>query len=402
MRRKGKAKMPEKIPLAERIAGLQAEFQQAYGSPPEVIVRAPGRVNLIGEHTDYNDGYVLPIAIDRSVLATASMRTDQTVRLQAIDFRSQVSFSLDHIAHAEHQHRRWSNYQRGVALVLQERGFELPGIDAAFTSDVPIAAGLSSSAAVEVAIAVTWQTFAGFELSRPDLALLCQRAENTFVGVNCGIMDQFICALGQENAALLIDCRTLDYKPVPIPEDLAVVVMDTGKRRGLTDSAYNTRRAECEEGARLLGAHLPGIAALRDVSVAQFERYADALPSGVRKRCRHVIGENQRVLDGIAALGRGDAQPFGKLMDASHRSLRDDYEVSCPELDAMVEAAWDAPGVLGARMTGAGFGGCAVALVDRTQAEAFSQQVSAVYEKATGLVPSLYVCRAEAGAGVVH
>jgi galactokinase len=251
-------------------------------------------------------------------------------------------------------------------------------------------------------MAVTWQTLAGFELSRPELALLCQRAENTFVGVNCGIMDQFISALGQGNAALLIDCRSLAYRPVSLPEGVVVIVMDTKKQRGLADSAYNTRRAECEEGVRTLRAYLPGISALRDVSVVELERHAGELPANVRKRCQHVVGENQRVLDGIEALERSDATTFGRLMDASHRSLRDDYEVSCAQLDAMVEAAWEAPGAIGARMTGAGFGGCAVALVRAAQAEAFTQRVATAYEKATGLTPSLYVCTAEAGASVVH
>lgn len=392
--------MSEKTPFSQRVESLKAAFSQRYGSPPEVIVRAPGRVNLIGEHTDYNDGYVLPVAIDRSVLLAASVRADRTVRLRALDFDAQVTFSLDNILHADHQ--RWSDYQRGVATVLQERGFRLPGVDAAFSSDVPIGAGLSSSAAVEVSAAVMWQTVAGLDVSRPELALLCQRAENTFVGVNCGIMDQFISALGQEGTALFIDCRTLDHRPVSIPEGFAVIIMDTAKQRGLADSAYNTRRAECEEGVRLLRARLPDIEALRDVSVPDFEQYAGELPLNVRKRCRHVIGEDQRVLDGIEALARGDAALFGRLMDESHRSLRDDYEVSCAELDAMVEAAWQAPGVVGARMTGAGFGGCAVALVQAEYAPSFTDQVAAAYQETTGLAPSLYVCTPEGGTSVVH
>ncbi len=389
-----------KIPLSERIAALKAEFARQYGTQPEVIVRAPGRVNLIGEHTDYNEGYVFPIAIDRSVLVAASTRADRTVRLHAADFRAQDSFSLDHIAHA--RTRRWSNYQRGVAAVLEERGFRLPGVDVAFSSDVPIGAGLSSSAAVEVSMAVTWQKLTGFDLDRPDLALLCQRAENTFVGVNCGIMDQFISALGQENAALFIDCRTLDYRPAALPAGVAVVIMDTRKQRGLADSAYNTRRAECEQGVRILSTHLADIKALRDVSVADLQLYADELPDNVRRRCRHVVGENQRVLDGIEALAQGDAAAFGDLMNASHVSLRDDYEVTGFELDTMVEAAWGAPGVIGARMTGAGFGGCAVALVEANQAGIFGEQVVTAYRERTELEPSLYVCTAEAGAGVVH
>ena len=392
--------MTKKQPLGERLTALKSDFGLTYDKQPELVIRAPGRVNLIGEHTDYNDGYVLPIAIDRSVLIAASMRTDRTVRLRAADFDAQVSFSLDNIEYVEQQ--KWSNYQRGVAAVLQERGFRLPGVDLVFTSDVPIGSGLSSSAALEVAMAVTWQTLAGFELSRPDLALLCQRAENSFVGVNCGIMDQFISALGHENAALFIDCRTLEYKTVSLPERLALVVMDTAKQRGLADSAYNTRRAECEEGVRLLGNRLPGIKALRDVSVNAFERHAGELPANVHKRCRHVVGENQRVLDYIAALEQDDAGKVGALMNASHCSLRDDYEVSCAELDAIVEAAWAAPGVVGARMTGGGFGGCAVALVEQAHSDAFVARVAPAYEKTTGLKPNLYICQAKAGAGVVH
>lgn len=394
-------------PLAHRVTHLKDGFAARYGAPPEIVVRAPGRVNLIGEHTDYNDGYVFPIAIDRSVLVAASPRTDRTVRLYAADFGRRTRFSLDHIVHSEGE--RWSNYQRGVATVLQERGFQLPGLDAAIASDVPIGAGLSSSAAVEVAMAVTWQALSGFDLERTELALLCQRAENTFVGVNCGIMDQFISALGREAAALFIDCRTLAHEPVPLPDGVVVVIMDTKVQRGLAGSAYNTRRAECEEGVRLLRAHLPAIEALRDVPPDLFQRYADELPEPVRQRCRHVIYENQRVLDAIDTLRpgsatrqRGPAAIFGELMNASHISLRDDYEVSCPELDAMVEAAWAAPGVVGARMTGAGFGGCAVALVEADQATTFSAQVAAAYESRTGITPSLYLCTAEAGASIVE
>jgi galactokinase len=384
----------------ERIALLKEQFSTQYGVSPELIVQAPGRVNLIGEHTDYNDGYVLPIAIDRSALIAVARRADRTVRLRSIDFGDQVAFSLHEIEYDERH--RWSNYQRGVTVELQKSGIDLPGIDAMLTSDVPVGAGLSSSAALEVSMAVAWQALVGFELPRPDLALLCQRAENNFVGVNCGIMDQFISALGQENSALLIDCRSLAHQAVSLPEGYSVVVMDTKKQRGLADSAYNTRRAECEQGVALLQAHLPGIVALRDVSAAAFERYADRLPDNVRRRCRHVVTEDERTLEGVAALARGDAATFGQLMNASHVSLRDDYEVSCAELDAMVEAAWRAPGVVGARMTGGGFGGCAVALVEQDKAGPFSEQVAREYQRTVDLVPSLYVCSAEAGARVVY
>jgi galactokinase len=288
-----------------------------------------------------------------------------------------------------------------VTVELLKRGLDLPGIDVLLTSDVPVGAGLSSSAALEVSMAVAWQTLVGFEMSRPELAQLCQRAENEFVGVNCGIMDQFISALGVENAALLIDCRSLDYRAVSLPDGVVVVVMDTNKQRGLADSAYNTRRAECEQGVALLQAHLPGIRALRDVSGKEFERYASGLPDNVRRRCRHVVSEDERTLEGVEALSKGDAATFGRLMDASHVSLRDDYEVSCIELDAMVEAAWGTPGVIGARMTGGGFGGCAVALVKDGQAQGFSERVAQKYQRAVDLVPNLYVCSAKAGAQVV-
>jgi galactokinase len=373
------------------------------------VVRAPGRVNLIGEHTDYNDGYVLPVAIDRSILMAAAPRPDRQVVLHALDFDQRAEFSLDDIQHdAQHP---WSNYQRGVAFFLQERGFELTGIDAIITGDIPIGSGLSSSAAVEVAAAYTWQVLSGFSLSRVELALLCQRAENEFVGMKCGIMDQFISALGQRNHALLIDCRTLEHEAVKLgtiarrgsvtPVSATIVVCDTMKRRGLVDSEYNARRRECEEGVRLLQKRLPGIEALRDVSVAQFERYQEDLPEVVRRRCRHVVYENERVLQSIEALKKGDLSTFGRLMNESHVSLRDDYQVSCRELNVMVEAAWQVEGVYGSRLTGAGFGGCTVSLVAGEAIERFRAHVAAEYQAATGVEPQIYVCAVEDGVGEV-
>lgn len=375
--------------------GVRQRFAEVFGRQPAIIVRAPGRVNLIGEHTDYNDGYVLPIAIDRHILVAAAPRHDRQVVLHALDFGETAAFSLDNIE--RDPAKTWSNYQRGVAYFLEERGFKLPGLDAVITGDIPIGSGLSSSAAVEVSMAYTWQALVGFELSRVELALLCQRAENEFVGMRCGIMDQFVCALGQRAHALLIDCRSLEYQPVPIPAGVAVVVADTMKRRGLVDSEYNTRRRECEEGVHILQRHLPNIKALRDVSVAQFAEYEGQLPEKVRQRCRHVIYENERVLRSIAALQAGDLDTFGQLMNESHASLRDDYEVSCTELDIMVEAAWKADGVYGSRMTGAGFGGCTVSLVAEEAVEDFRAQVAAAYQEAIGIVPQIYVCRAEDG-----
>jgi galactokinase len=361
-------------------------------------------VNLIGEHTDYNDGYVLPVAIDRCILMAAAPRPDRQVVLHALDFDQWTEFSLDDIRHDAQ--RPWSNYQRGVAFFLQERGFELPGMNAVISGDIPIGSGLSSSAAVEVAAAYTWQVLSGFSLSRVELALLCQQAENEFVGIKCGIMDQFISALGQRDHALLIDCRTLEHDAVKLgsgessPAPLAtIVVCDTMKRRGLVDSEYNARRQECEEGVRLLRKHLPGIKALRDVSPAQFERYQGDLPEVVRRRCRHIVYENERVLQSVKALKGDDLATFGRLMNESHVSLRDDYQVSCRELNVMVEAAWQVEGVNGSRLTGAGFGGCTVSLVAGEAVERFRAHVAAEYQAATGVEPQIYVCAVEDGVG---
>jgi galactokinase len=378
---------------------IRETFAEVFGGEPATVVRAPGRVNLIGEHTDYNDGYVLPVAIDRSVLVAAAPRDDRQVVIYALDFGESVEFSLDDIEYD--QVNTWSNYQRGVAYFLEERGIRLPGLNAVVVGDVPIGSGLSSSAAIEVSMAYTWQVLAGFRLSRVELALLCQRAENEFVGMKCGIMDQFVSALGQRDHALLIDCRSLDHQPVPLPIGAAIIVADTMKRRGLVDSEYNTRRQECEEGVRILQRYLPQAQALRDVSSDQFVEYEEQLPENVCKRCRHIIYENERVLNSVAALRAGDLNAFGRLMNESHISLRDDYEVSCAELDIMAEAAWKVDGVYGSRMTGAGFGGCTVSLVAEEAIEDFQARVAAGYEAVTSIAPQIYVCRAEHGVGEV-
>ena len=381
------------------IRAIERKFEAVFGTKPAVVVRAPGRVNLIGEHTDYNDGFVLPVAIDRGILMAAAPRDDGRVVLHALDFGQSVEFSLEAIERDEE--KPWSNYQRGVAYFLQERGFKLVGLNACISGDVPIGSGLSSSAAVEVAAAYTWQVLSGFELSRVELALLCQRAENEFVGMSCGIMDQFVSALGHRGHALFLDCRSLDYELIPLPSGAKIVIADTGVRRDLVSSEYNTRRRECEEGVRLLQQYLPHVRALRDVSIAQFETYQGELPNTVRRRCRHVVSENERVLSSVEALRRGDLAAFGRLMNESHRSLRDDYEVSCSELDDMVEAARKVKGVYGSRMTGAGFGGCTVSLVAEEAVEEFRRRVAAEYEAATGLVPRIYVCSAEDGVEAV-
>ena len=385
--------------METQAARTREAFARWFGQVPQIIVRAPGRVNLIGEHTDYNDGFVLPVAIDRQVLVAAGPRSDRTVHLYALDFESQASFSLDDIT--KDQEQRWSNYQRGVAWALQQEGLELAGLEAVITGDVPIASGLSSSAAVEVAMATAWKLLSGFELDSVRMALLCQRAENLFVGANCGIMDQFISVLGRRDHALLIDCRSLGYRLVPLPRGVAIVVADTMKRRGLVDSEYNTRRQECEGGARLLGQHIPGVRALRDVTSDQFAQHAEKLSPVIRRRCRHVISENARVRRAVAALEAGDLGSFGELMVASHRSLRNDYQVSCRELDVMVDAALKVEGVYGSRMTGAGFGGCTVSLVAEESVRDFCEQVEAEYQAAIDVQPQIYACHASDGAGEV-
>jgi galactokinase len=388
--------------MQARLVDIKQKYKEVFGCQPATVVRAPGRVNLIGEHTDYNDGYVLPVAIDRNILMAAAPRPDRQVVLHALDFDQWTEFSLDDIRHDD-QHP-WSNYQRGVAFFLQERGFELRGIDAVISGDIPVGSGLSSSAAVEVAAAYAWQVLSGFPLNRVELALLCQQAENEFVGMKCGIMDQFISALGQRDHALLIDCRTLEHEVVKLgsgessPAPLAtIVVCDTMKRRGLVDSEYNARRQECEEGVRLLRKHLPGIKALRDVSPDQFERYQGDLPEVVRRRCRHIVYENERVLQSVEALKGVDLLTFGRLMNESHVSLRDDYQVSCRELNVMVEAAWQVEGVYGSRLTGAGFGGCTVSLVAGEAVERFRAHVATEYQATTGVEPQIYVCSVEDG-----
>jgi galactokinase len=382
-------------PSSDLASATREAFQQAFGYPPQGLFRAPGRVNLIGEHTDYNDGFVLPMAIDRAVWMAAALRSDRQVRLRAVTLERDDAFTLDGLQPDVEAH--WSNYVRGVLALLERAGHRLQGMDLAYAGDVPIGSGLSSSAAVEVVGATAARHLFGLDISELELAQLCQRAEHEFAGTQCGLMDQLISVAGQEDHALLIDFRHLTWQPIPLPPGMAVVVCDSGKRRGLVDSAYNERRRECEEGARRLG-----VTALRDLDVAAFEAQAGQLPPLLRKRCRHVVYENDRTVRAAEALRRGDASAFGELMNESHASLRDQYEVSCEELDVMAALAQSQPGCSGARMTGGGFGGCVVALVDRDAVEAFSETVATLYERQTLRTPALYVCRASAGAGPVE
>jgi galactokinase len=367
-------------------------FQARYGAAPALVARAPGRVNLIGEHTDYNDGFVLPMAIDRAVWIALRPRTDSRVVIRSLDFEEEREFDLAHLASVGAQ---WIDYVQAVAWVLQKRRRDLQGWEGVAAGDVPIGAGLSSSAALELAAARAFAALGGMPWDAREMALAAQRAENEWIGVQCGIMDQMISASGEEGHALLIDCRTLETRSVPVPADTAVVILDTSTRRGLVDSAYNDRRAHCEMAAAQLG-----VRALRDVDLATFEREQGRLEPLIRRRARHVVTENERTLRAADALRRGDADEMGRLMNDSHASLRDDFEVSRRELDVMVELAQAHPACHGARMTGAGFGGCAVALVRRADAEDFAQMVAAGYQAQTGLTPRLYVCSATAGASV--
>lgn len=383
--------------LRERATQL---FQDNFHEQPKFIIRAPGRVNLLGEHVDYNDGFVLPAAIDRAVWIACSPASTPHSTLIAADLDERVSFSPETILAKTDLNGEplphWAKYPVGCAWVLNEAGYETPSINAVFTSDVPRGSGLSSSAAVEMGFISMWQAIARFEADAMTRAKLGQRAENKYVGVNCGIMDQFASACGKRDHALFLDCRSLEWQTVPLPADIAIVVADTAVPRSLSDSAYNERRSACEEAARLLGAK-----SLRDVSVAEFQHNKNKLPELVARRAQHVVEEIQRTEQAVFLLKQGNIKAFGRLMNECHESLRDLYEVSCPELDVMVNIARSLNGCYGARLTGAGFGGCTVNLVAQSEAESFAKQLADRYTRETRKIPSVYICQAEDGARMV-
>jgi galactokinase len=385
------ASAPAASPLRDRVV---QDFTRRFGAAPTLVARAPGRVNLIGEHTDYNDGFVLPMAIDREAWIALRPREDATVRLHSLDFPDEpVEFTLGAL---EHHPGSWADYVVAMAWALTDAGHALDrGWDGVVAGDVPVGAGLSSSAALELAVARAFGGVQPLAWDAAHMALTAQKAENRWVGVNCGIMDQMISAAAQAGHALLLDCRTLEGRQVPVPPDVAVVILDTATRRGLVESAYNERREQCEAAARAFG-----VRALRDVDAETFEARAHELDELTRRRARHVVTENARTLRAADALTRGDAAEVGRLMDESHVSLRDDFEVSRRELDLIVEAARAQPGCHGARMTGAGFGGCAVALVERGAAQALVEATVERYRAETGLEPAAYVCVPSAGASL--
>ena len=433
---------------SNRIASITQKFEETFGSLPTFVASAPGRVNLIGEHTDYNDGYVFPVAIDKYINIAARQRTDRHVILhapdvndssesealsfksealsfksEALSFKNEVlpfKFDLDALPSIPQQAPAWSRYLIGVASLLQASGRKVAGIDALITGDVPIGAGLSSSAALSVSATLAFLA-AGSELvgdgfpvpedNKKELAALCQRVEHEFAGVNCGIMDQMISLLGRENHGLFLDCRSLEYEHIPL--NLAghyITICNTKVKRELATSEYNKRRAECERGVEILSKWISGISSLRDIALTDFKKHEEELPMLTQKRCRYVIEENTRVLDAVSVLKAHNQQitektdealiQFGRLMNASHDGLRDDYEVSCKELDLLTDIARSITGVIGSRMTGAGFGGCTVSIVHKDALETFQTRVKQEYHEQIGIEPEIYLCRVGDGAQV--
>jgi galactokinase len=373
-------------------------FRAKFGTHPRVY-RAPGRVNLIGDHTDYNEGFVMPAAIGFDCWVAVGARQDRKLVICSGEFPGTTEVDL---SSTDIQPRKiWSDYVVGVALQLEEAGFRLRGANMFIHGEVPIGAGLSSSAAIEVSTALALAEQSGHSPGRAQLAMLCQKAENQFVGARCGIMDQFISLHGKKNHALMLDCRSLDFELVSIPDSVRLVICNTMVKHELASSGYNQRRVECEEAVRRLAAMLPGLRSLRDVTLEQLELHRAALSETLHKRALHVVAENARVLDGAQALRSGNMQRFGKNMAESHRSLRDLYEASCKELDLMVELANRQEGVYGARMTGGGFGGSTINLVEARYVGKFTENMVSAYQRKTGIAAQICICAPAEGAAAV-
>jgi galactokinase len=375
---------------------LTANFQQAFRTLP-TIFRAPGRVNIIGEHTDYNDGFVLPSAIGFYTHVAISPRSDSKLIIRSTEFPDSFEFDVAHFPQSKL--KSWCDYLLGVVVELLRTGIELSGANVLVHGEVPMGAGLSSSAALEVASALAFLSLSNKEIPLKSVAKLCQKAENEFVGARVGIMDQFVSCVGRKDNAVLIDCRSLEFELVPIPESVRLVICNTMVKHELSGGEYNERRSQCEQGVQILSKAYPGIKALRDVSIEQLEAQKNSMPEIVYKRCLHVVREDDRVMKAVSRFRAGDLGSVGPLMRDSHASLRDLYEVSCTELDAMVEAAEGLPGYIGGRMTGGGFGGCTVNLVEAPAAEAFAKSVADRYRDTTGITPEVHICSAADGAG---
>jgi galactokinase len=384
--------MGARDPLIER-------FRQKFGGEAR-LYRAPGRVNLIGEHTDYNDGFVLPAALQQCTWIAAAARPEPRLRISSLRAAETLEFALDDPD--PRPRRDWSDYVRGVAIMLQRDGYRLTGADMLIDSDVPVGSGLSSSAALEVASGLALLDGAGQAVDLTRLALCCQRAENEFVGTRCGVMDQFASCRGAADRVLLLDCRSLEFRLSPVDPSVRLVICNSMVHHELAGSEYNRRREQCEDGVARLKTALPDIRALRDVTAGDLDRHGALLSELVLRRCRHVVTENDRVQRAAAALEAGQVGEVGRLMNASHVSMRDDYEISCREIDLLVTFAGQVDGVLGARMTGGGFGGCTINLVRVEAVDRFAETVGRAYQEATGITPQFLICRPGAGAGVVN
>jgi galactokinase len=368
------------------------------GGDPQLF-QAPGRVNLIGEHTDYSGGFVMPSAIDFGTVAAVAVRRDGRTEIWSENFAEGVSFAAGGLPVERQKH--WSDYPLGVAWALREKGIEVPPFSLTLEGDVPLGAGLSSSASIEVATALALLSLSGAEMPRNELAQLCQRAENVYVGGSCGIMDQFIACNGAVDHSMLLDCRSLEFRLAPIPQHLSLVIANTMVKHSVAGGEYGTRRAEVEQGTAILRGHRPEIALLRDATLRDLEQWGHEMPPNVLRRCRHVISENLRTVAAADALEAGNLKRLGDLMAAAHASYRDDFEASCEEADVMVAAAQRLPGLIGARLTGGGFGGCTVNLVEADRAAEFSERLHDEYEAATGIHPDIYQCHASSAAGPV-
>jgi galactokinase len=388
------------------IAQVEKQFVERFGSAPEHIARAPGRVNLLGEHVDYNDGFVMPAAIDLATYVAFSPSPECASNIGALDYFEGIVVDNSSIAsktQSDHSPLpEWGLYPAGVMHTLLLKGLPVPPINAVFASDLPRGSGLSSSASVEMAFLTAWQWLGVWPMALMERAQLCQKAETEFVGVNCGIMDQFASACGVADRLLYLDCRSLAWDAIELNDNVSIVIADTMVRRKLTGGSYNLRRVECETAVRSLKNKIPAINSLRDVSILDFTRYSPVLSIQVAKRARHVVEEIQRTREARVYLENGDDVSFGKCMFASHASLRDLFEVSCAELDTMVTIAQTLSGCLGARMTGAGFGGCTVNLVEREKTDLFVAQLKEKYQKTTGITPNVYQTIASDGAGILR
>ncbi|MFP5236238.1 MAG: galactokinase [Acidobacteriota bacterium] len=376
-------------------SALRTAHRARFGEEPAIFA-APGRVNLIGEHTDYAEGFVMPAAIDFATLAAISPRSDGKVVIYSENLKEERTFEAASLPAKRSEH--WSDYPLGVLAILAGQGNRIPAFSLTLWSDVPVASGLSSSAALEVSTMLAVTSLIGVSYPGPVMARLCQRVENEFVGANCGIMDQFISANGAEDHALLLDCRDLTYRLVPIPADVALVIANTMVKHAVSGGEYTSRRAEVEEAAAAIGRHRPQVRFLRDATLEDLERWGGEMSQNARKRARHVIGENLRTTAAAEALARNDMAEVGRLMAEAHWSYSRDFEASCPEADAMVELAQDIPGLIGARLTGGGFGGCTVNLVKMADAPEFARILAARYAERTGINPQIHICHASGGA----